>query len=127
MIAILEAAGIDPSAAAKCLEPSLSSSLNQFNVLVETLEIVSDSIMLMTRILDGQENDPITIGYELTKQKAGVAAIHDEIAKLAPYAGVGEGWDPEETGRARAAAVAERNGFMAEIQALIKQRTPDED
>ena len=118
MLQVLAEAGATPAMAAACIERQVQVALAQFNVLVDSLQLISDATLLATRALDGEETDPISVGYELTKQQAGIAALHDEIARIAPLAGIGEGWNQEETARTRAEAEAQRDGFLDEIQAI---------
>ncbi len=112
-------AGLAEAPAAEVLVEQMKIALDQFSTLADALTVVSESLSMVLKVLDG-EDDPIYIGQQICNQRAGVAVLSDEMANLAPFAGLGEGFDPVATRAEREEAVRERDTFMDEILAAAQ-------
>ena len=84
-----------------------------FKAGMEAFEVLCECLNFAAR-LDQGAPDPLDALAHIVQTKAGLAAFYDELAGMAPYAGV-EGLDAEVTRRERQEAIAERDNILAKI------------
>jgi hypothetical protein len=96
---------------------SLQAGMEAFEVFCECLNFAAQ--------LNDAVPDPMESLAHVVKTKAGLAVFYDELAKMAPYAGV-DGLDSEVTGQERQEALAERDDILAKIAAAQSEDSSSE-
>jgi len=113
-------AGMPVELAADVLVEQVKIALDQFSVLADSLTIVTDNMQLVLQVLDGEDN-PVFVGHGMTKLRAGIAVLSDEMANLAPFAGIDDpAFDPIATRSERLEACHERDTFLDQIRAAAE-------
>jgi len=87
---------------------SFKAGMEVFEVLCECLKFEAE--------LDQGAPDPMDSLSHVVTTTAGLAVFYDQLAQMAPYAGV-EGLDTETTAQERREAIAERDELLAKIAA----------
>ena len=107
--------GLTPQDVSGHIVLSVRRSLTSFQANLEAFEIFCECLNFAAALSDGVPA-PQEILAHIVKTKAGLATFYDEMARMAPLAGI-ENVDKEATAKDKAEAIAERDDILAKIAA----------
>ena len=120
LVAKMAEAGLAPDGASSLLTEQIRIALDQFSVLADALNIVSDGMQVVMAMSEGDQN-PVMVGHSMMKLRAGIAVLADEMANLAPFAGIDDpSFDPVATRAERLEAIHDRDTFLDQIRAAAE-------
>ena len=111
----LLAKALTPEAVSSHVVLAIRRQWQSFKAGMEAFEVFCDCLKFAAGLDEGAP-DPMDSLAHVVRTKAGLAVFYDELAKMAPYAGI-EGLDTALAGRERQEAIAERDEFLAKIAA----------
>ena len=116
--------GLQPADVSSHIVLAIRRQWHGFRASMEAFEAFCECLNFAASLDEGTPNPLDTLAHIVTT-KAALAAFYDELATIAPYAGV-EGLDPETTQRERQEAIAERDDLLAKIAVARQESGGDE-
>ena len=107
--------GLSPQDVSGHIVLNVRRSLTSFQANLEAFEIFCECLNFAAELSDGVPTSLETLAH-IVKTKAGLASFYDEMARIAPLAGI-ENVDKEATAKDKAEAIAERDDILAKIAA----------
>jgi hypothetical protein len=107
--------GLSPQNVSNHIVLSVRRSLTSFQSNLEAFEIFCECLNFAAGLSDKVPTQLETLAH-IVKTKAGLATFYDEMARMAPLAGI-EDVDQEATAKDKAEAIAERDDILAKIAA----------